>query len=300
MLSLMTSEAGLDRPISEPALYRPGLALTGYFDSFAHKRIQVIGNAEASYLAELSTEKLQSIFTQVCQQDVPCFIWTRDLEIPPELLKIAEEENIVIFSTPQKTLNLLNSATILLQGSFASSVSLHGCMVDIRGIGVLVMGKSGAGKSETAIGLLDRGASLVADDLVHVRKIGLSLITSAPELSQGYMEMRGIGIINVANIYGLSAIRPEKKLDLVVFLKPESDLNKVDRLGMQRKAYEVLGIDVPMVEIPVAAGRDTARLVTIAALDLQLRKLGYDMADEFNQRLLQKMALGSSEADSYE
>jgi len=190
-------------------------------------------------------------------------------------------------------MKFLNRATIRLEHEFAESTSLHGCMVDFRGVGVLIMGHSGSGKSETAIGMLERGGALVADDLVRIRNIGGELITASPDLARGFIEMRGIGIINAANLYGLSAIRPEKRLDLVVTLKPQEDLNNVDRLGIRRKGYRILGVRVPHVEIPVAAGRDTARLVTVAALDLQLRRLGYDMADEFNQRLLAKMAASS-------
>jgi HPr kinase/phosphorylase len=163
-------------------------------------------------------------------------------------------------------------------------------MVDMRGVGILILGKSGSGKSETAIGLIERGASLVADDVVRVKFVGGELTASAPDLSRGYMEIRGIGIVNVANLYGLASIRPDKRLDLVVTLKPHADLNEVDRLGMQNKTYELLGQHVPHVEIPVAPGRDTARMISIAALGQQLRRLGYNMADEFNQRLLDHMA----------
>jgi HPr kinase/phosphorylase len=187
-------------------------------------------------------------------------------------------------------MNFLNAATIRLEHDFAPSVTLHGCMVDMRGVGVLILGKSGSGKSETAIGLLERGASLVADDMVRIKYVGGDLVASSPDLSRGYMEIRGIGIVNVANLYGLASIRPDKRLDLVVTLKPYADLNEVDRLGMQQKTYEILGQHVSHVEIPVAPGRDTARMVTIAALDQQLRRLGYNMADEFNQRLLNHMA----------
>jgi HPr kinase/phosphorylase len=187
------------------------------------------------------------------------------------------------------TMKFLNIATRCLESDFAPTTTMHGVMVDYRGIGILIMGSSGAGKSETAIGLLEKGAALVADDMVHLQNLGGELIASSPELSRGYIEMRGIGIINVANLYGLSAIRPQKRLDMVVTLKGQADLNEVDRLGIKRKKLDILGIKVPNVEIPVAPGRDTARLVSVAALDLQLRKLGYDMADEFNQRLLAKM-----------
>ena len=155
------------------------------------------------------------------------------------------------------------------------------------------MGRSGSGKSETAIGLLEKGAALVADDVVYISQKGGELLTRSKDFARGYLEMRGIGIINVANLYGLSAIRPEKKLDLVVELKPETDLNKVDRLGLEQKKYRILDTNVPFIEIPVAPGRDTARLVGVAALDLQLRKGGFNMADEFNQRLLEQMNTSS-------
>jgi HPr kinase/phosphorylase len=163
-------------------------------------------------------------------------------------------------------------------------------MVDVRGIGVLIMGKSGSGKSETAIGLIERGASLVADDMVRIKFMGGELMAYSPEMSRGYIEMRGIGIVNVANLYGLAAIRPEKRLDLIVTLKPHADLNEVDRLGIQTNTLDVLGQPIPHVEIPVAPGRDNARMITIAALNQQLRRLGYNMADEFNQRMLKHMS----------
>ncbi|MDB4577538.1 HPr(Ser) kinase/phosphatase, partial [bacterium] len=183
----------------------------------------------------------------------------------------------------------LNEATIRLERDFAPRTTLHGCMVDYRGIGILIMGLSGSGKSETAIGLLEKGAALVADDVVYISQKAGELLTRSKDFARGYLEMRGIGVINVANLYGLSAIRPEKKLDLVVELKPETDLNKVDRLGLEQKQYRILDTDVPFVEIPVAPGRDTARLVGVAALDLQLRRVGFNMADEFNRRLLEEM-----------
>lgn len=289
-LVLVGSEAGFERAIREPAPNRPGLALAGFFTYFANKRIQVVGNSELSYLKKLKPEVRVERFRQLCDQGIPCVVAARDHALPEDILTVANDMKVTIFRTPMVTMKFLNLTSILLEQAFAESTSIHGCMVDFRGVGVLIIGESGSGKSETAIGLLERGGALVADDLVRIRTHGDELITSSPNLARGYIEMRGIGIINAANLYGLSAIRPEKRLDLVVTLKPESDLNKVDRLGIRRKAYSLLGLSVPHVEIPVAAGRDTARLVGIAALDLQLRRLGYDMADEFNQKLLAKMA----------
>ena len=283
------SQDGFERTIREPAPNRPGLALAGFFTYFANKRIQVVGNSEASYLKKLSPSLRVQRFRQLCEKRIPCVVTSRDHTLPDELLAIASEDKLTIFRTPMVTMQFLNLASILLEQDFAESITLHGCMVDFRGVGILIIGSSGSGKSETAIGLLERGGALVADDMVRMHRHGDELIASCPDLARGYIEMRGIGIINAANLYGLSAIRPEKRLDLVITLKDESDLNNVDRLGLHREGHVILGHSIPHVEIPVAAGRDTARLVTVAALDLQLRRLGYDMADEFNQKLLAKM-----------
>jgi len=289
-LVLQSKQIGFDRLISESAMNRPGLALAGFYTYFARKRVQVIGNSELSYLRKLPEETRIERFRTLCQRRIPCIVMARGSKLDEPLMKIAHECGIPVFGTSMVTMNFLNSATIRLEHDFAPSITLHGCMMDMRGIGVLIMGKSGSGKSETAVGLLERGASLVADDMVRVKYVGGDLIASSPALSRGYMEIRGIGIINVANLYGLASIRPDKRLDLVITLKPHADLNEVDRIGLQQKTYEILGQHVSHVEVPVAPGRDTARLVTIAALDQQLRRLGYNMADEFNDRLLHHMA----------
>lgn len=289
-LELISSAAGLSREIRQPAINRPGLALADFFSYFASKRIQIIGNSEQAYLEQLSQDVRNERFRKLCEQEIPCIIIARGNDIDPQLVAIANELSVPVLTTPLVTMKFLNKATLKLESDFAPSISLHGCMMDIRGIGVLIMGKSGSGKSETAVGLLERGGALVADDLVRVRSVNGKPIAFAPEGAQGYLEMRGIGIINVGNLYGLGAIRPEKRLDLVVTLKSQADLNTVDRVGITRKTIDVLGTDIPHVEIPVAAGRDTARLIDVAALDHQLRLLGYDMAEEFNNKLMARMA----------
>jgi len=288
-LSVEHPVVGLDRKIEEPSVNRPGLALAGFTTYFAKKRIQALGNSEISYLKKLSAATQLERFQQLCEQNFPCIVVARSHELPAPLLEVARNKNIAVISCPLQTMNFLNQATIRLEKDFAPRTNHHGCMVDYRGIGVLIMGESGSGKSETAIGLLEKGAALVADDNVNLVQINDELVASAKDFARGYLEMRGIGIINVANLYGLSSIRPTKRLDLVVNLKPASDLNKVDRIGISQKKFQILDCEVPLVEIPVAPGRDTARLIGVAALDLQLRKLGYDMADEFNQRLREKM-----------
>ncbi|MDB0067812.1 HPr(Ser) kinase/phosphatase [Akkermansiaceae bacterium] len=288
-LSVEHPVVGLERLIKEPAVNRPGLALSGFFTYFANKRIQVFGNSEVSYLKKLDPEVRLERFTQLCDQAVPCVVIARGHQLEKSLMAVAQEKQVSVIRTEQPTMKFLNEATIRLERDFAPRTTLHGCMVDYRGIGILIMGLSGSGKSETAIGLLEKGAALVADDVVYISQKAGELLTRSKDFARGYLEMRGIGVINVANLYGLSAIRPEKKLDLVVELKPETDLNKVDRLGLEQKQYRILDTDVPFVEIPVAPGRDTARLVGVAALDLQLRRVGFNMADEFNRRLLEEM-----------
>ena len=293
-LELQGKAAGFERKILEPTVNHPGLALAGFLSYFAYKRVQVLGNSEQSYLSKRTKEERVLRFKTICKRDIPCIVTSRKKLLTPELLKVANDAGIAVFSTPMVTMKFVNAATLLLESDFAESTTRHGCMVDFRGVGVLIMGESGTGKSEIAIGLLERGGALVADDMVLLRKVGNDVEASAKEFARGFIEMRGIGIINVANLFGLGSIRPQKRLDLVITLKPFSDLNNVDRLGVSRNSYRVLDHDITHIEIPVAPGRDTTRLVAISCLEHQLRSLGYDMASEFNQRLLDKMAKENS------
>ncbi len=289
-LELQGRNVGFDRKIIEPTVNHPGLALAGFLTYFAYKRVQVLGNSEQSYLSKCTKEQRIQRFSTICKRNIPCVVTSRKKNLSPELLKVANDAGIAVFSTPMVTMKFVNSCTLLLENDFAASTTRHGCMVDFRGVGVLIMGDSGAGKSEVAIGLLERGGALVADDMVILRQLGGEIEASTKDFSRGFIEMRGVGIINVANIFGLGSIRPCKRLDLVVTLKPHSDLNKVDRIGVSRKTYRILDCEITQVEIPVAPGRDTTRLVAITCLEHQLRSLGYDMAAEFNQRLLDKMS----------
>lgn len=289
-LELQGKAVGFDRKIIEPTINHPGLALAGFLSYFAYKRVQVLGNSEQSYLNKRSKEERIMRFSAICERDIPCIVTSRKKTLSPELLKVANQAGIAVFTTPMVTMKFVNAATLLLENDFAPSTTKHGCMVDFRGVGVLITGESGTGKSEIAIGLLERGGALVADDMVILRRVGNEIEASAKEFARGFIEMRGIGIVNVANIFGLGSIRAQKRLDLVITLKPYSDMNNVDRLGVSRKTYRVLDQAITNVEIPVAPGRDTTRLVAITCLEHQLRSVGYDMANEFNQRLLDKMA----------
>jgi len=289
-LELMGDSSGMERPIAEPTINRPGLALAGFFRYFAAKRIQVAGHAELSYLRSLQsaerTERIESLF----KQRIPCMIVARGLPLPSGLLELATKSATPVFRTPLITMKFINSATIALEDEFAPVASEHGSMVDIMGIGVLIRGKSGIGKSECVLGLIERGYSLVSDDITRFRNLeGRELIGNSKELTRFHMEVRGIGIINVAAIFGAGSVRPEKQLDLVVTLKDWHDVEEIDRLGLDRDTYDILGIPISHVTIPVRTGRDLARLVEVAALDQKLKSMGHDTAREFNERLLRAM-----------
>ena len=291
VLKLVRLNAGIggDRAILEPSVNRPGLALSGYVQYFAHERVQVLGNSEFSYLQQISKEERGKRFQIVFDMQIPCLVLARDGEIPQDVIDVATTNNVGVFVTSLSTMEFMNKASFLLEGDFAESTNLHGCMISYRGVGMLIMGKSGVGKSEAAIGLIEQGGALVADDKVKIKKANGKLTASTESFSKGFIEMRGVGIINVGNLYGLGAIRDTSEVDVIIFLRPQDDLNEVDRFGAIREEYDVLGIGVPFVEIPVAPGRDTARLISVTALDFQLRKVGYDMADEFNQRIISRM-----------
>ena len=289
-MDLIGSDAGYEREILEPTINRPGLALSGFFTYFAVHRIQVIGKAERSYIKHLSQASAESRFLALCQRKIPCIVISRGDSLPANLIKIANEANISIFKTSMVTMNFINAATVRLEWDFAPSINQHGCMVDVLGIGILITGHSGTGKSETVLALLRRGASLVADDMVRIRNIeGRELICTAPELGRSHMEVRGLGIINVAALFGVGTFRTEKRLDLVINLKHADEMEQIDRLGMDRRAVELLNLKVPLVELPVAPGRDMAQLVEVAALDQKLKALGHDSAVEFNKKLLKRM-----------
>jgi HPr kinase/phosphorylase len=286
-LKLEGSRGGFGRRIREPTINRPGLALAGFYEYFAEKRVQVLGAAEQSYLKSLSTRQRQARFRALCEQKIPCIVASRGFHLAPELLAIAEAAEIAVFRTPMITMKFINAATIALELDFSPTVTEFGSMVDILGVGVLIRGASGIGKSECVLGLIERGYSLVADDVTRIKSLeGRELVATAPDLTRYHMEVRGIGIINVVSIFGIGAIRTEKRLDLVITLKDWHELEEVDRIGLDRELYEILKIQVPHITIPVRPGRDIARLIEVAAMDQKLKGLGLNSAVEFNDKLL--------------
>ncbi|HJX25415.1 MAG TPA: HPr(Ser) kinase/phosphatase [Chthoniobacterales bacterium] len=281
---------GFHRKIREPTINRPGLALSGFYSYFAEKRVQVLGAAEHTYLKSLKPNVRITRFRGLCAKKIPCLVVARGAHLDPALLTVAAEEATAVFRTPMITMKFINAATIALEVDFSPTVTEFGSMVDILGVGVLIRGASGIGKSECALGLIERGYSLVADDVTRITSLeGRELMATAPALTRNHMEVRGIGIINIASIFGIGAIRLEKRLDLVVTLKNWEELEEVDRIGLDREYYEILGLEVPHVTIPIRPGRDIARLIEVAAMDQKLKGLGQNTAVEFNTKLLSLM-----------
>jgi len=289
-LSLLGSAAGFDRLIKEPTINRPGLALSGFFDYFAGKRIQVLGSAELAYLRKLPETEIRHRIHEVVRRRVPCLIISRGCRPPKHLLSVAEKAGVSVFRTPMVTMKFINAATLALEGDFAPTQTEHGSMVDILGVGTMVRGSAGIGKSECVLGLMERGYPLISDDVTRLKSTeGRYLLGTAPELTRHHMEVRGVGIINVTSMFGIKAVRVQKRLDLIVTLKDWQEMEEADRIGLNQQFLEILGIKVPHITIPVRIGRDLARLVEVAALDQKLKSMGQNSAKEFNDRLLSTM-----------
>jgi HPr kinase/phosphorylase len=289
-MKLEGPRVGFHRKIREPTINRPGLALSGFYTYFAEKRVQVLGAAEHSYLKSLSPKTRVKRFRELCARKIPCLVMSRGFHLAPDLLAVTAEAQIAVLRTPMITMKFINAATIALEMDFSPTVTEFGSMVDILGVGVLIRGPSGIGKSECVLGLIERGYSLVSDDVTRITRLeGRELMATAPDLTRNHIEVRGIGIINVASVFGIGSIRIEKRLDLVVTLKDWQEVESVDRIGLDREFYEILGLQIPHLTIPVRPGRDMARLIEVAAMDQKLKGLGHDSAIQFNAKLLNLM-----------
>jgi len=288
-LELVAGENGLDRIIREPTVNRPGLMLAGFTKYFAYRRIQVIGNAEAHYLRSLPAKARHSRFKQLLQFKVPCVVFCRNLPIEKTWRESAKQYATPLLQSSLVTMNFINKATLALETLFAPYTLLQGSMVDILGIGVLICGESGIGKSESVLALIERGYSLVSDDITKVVLTGNELYGYSPEVTRDFMEVRGIGIINVPATFGIRSIRRRKKLDLVVTLKAWEKVPDIDRLGMSPQFTKILGVEVPHITIPVRPGRDIARLIEVAALHQKLIASGFKPAEALNKKVLAHM-----------
>jgi len=294
-MRLLSDGADLKRIIREPTVNRPGLALSGFTQYFAYKRVQVFGHAEVYYLRTLTREQREARYAYLFAYKIPCVVFSRGLKPDKEFLAAAEKAGVPVFQSPLVTMNFINAATLELENMFAPRGTEIGSTVDILGVGVLIRGDSGIGKSEAVLALIERGYSLVSDDVTRVILIdGRDVVGRSSELTRNHMEIRGIGIINVAAMFGIKSVRDEKKIDLVISLKPWDEVPDVDRIGMEQEFVEILGVEIPHITIPVRPGRDLARLVEVAAYQTKLKMAGHNAAQELNNRLIAHMNPGNS------
>ncbi len=290
-LELIAGSLGLCRRIHKAEVHRPGLSLTGYLKGFVFARILVIGKQEIEFIKELELKLRQERLKAILTSSTPAVIVARGLVPPKDMVALCEKSAVPLFRASMTATNLLSRVTFLLLEEFCPSVTLHGTLVEVFGVGVLIQGESSVGKSEAALGLIERGHRLISDDVVRVKKKeGSYLEGSGPELTRHLMEIRGIGIINVAHLYGAVCVRPYKGIDIVVKLEEWDDQHFYDRVGLDEKFIDILGVSVPYHLLPVKPGRDVVLLLETIALNHRLKDMGYNSAKEFNSKLLETIA----------
>ena len=294
-LEALAGTGGLDKELTVPRIQKPGLALAGFIEYIHPGRVQILGQSEITFLREQPAARRREILDGVCATGVTCFVITKSLQPPEELVRAVEAHNIPLLRT-----TLVSSATIdglerFLEERLAPRISLHGVLLDIYGVGVLLLGDSGVGKSECALDLIVRGHRLVSDDIVEIKRRGNVLNGSGPELTRYHMEIRGLGIINIKDLFGVAAVRYLKDVDMVVRLDPWQEGKEYERMGLDQPTWEILGVTVPFIEMPVAPGRHLSVLVEVAARNHLLKTKGYDPARELASRLEARLAGGSGE-----
>ena len=264
---------------------RPGLQFSGFFDYFDPRRLQVIGKAEYTYLDSLPADKRKKAFDDLFLYDIPALVISRDLECFPECLQSAREHGRTLLRTKQTTVDFTSQTVGYLSRKLAPFITQHGVLLDVYGEGVLMMGESGIGKSETAIELISRGHRLVADDSVEIRRFYNQLVGTAPEIIRYYMELRGIGVIDVRQLFGMQAVKNSAQIDLVVKFEQWDSAKFYDRLGIEDHFEEIMGVNVPCVTVPVRPGRNLASIVEVAAMNNRHRRYGYNAAEELARRV---------------
>ncbi len=265
---------------------RPGLQLAGYFDHFEPLRLQVLGNVETSYVSRLSDDERTLVYDRLFSYHFPALLIARNIEPGEQLLSMARKHNITVLRSAEPTSTLISAIITYLKGALAPRITRHGVLVEAYGEGVLLIGDSGIGKSEAAVELLKRGHRLIADDAVEIRKISTnSLVGTAPALIRNYIELRGIGIINVAKLFGIGAVKQENEINLVVNIVPWDTHEVYDRLGLEEHYTEILGVRIPMNTIPITPGRNLAMILEVAAMNNRQRRMGYNAALEFTEQI---------------
>jgi len=297
-LEIVSGEDGLKRLILVDDLYRPGLELAGYFEHHPNERVQLLGKTEVTFLSTLTQEEREGRLEQLCHPDTPCIILTRGLEAPYELVEYSNKTNIPVLRSNVATTILSSRITDFLEKKLAPTATIHGVLVDVYGVGMLITGGSGIGKSETALELVKRGHRLVADDAVEIRQTSDSqLHGSAPELIRHLLEIRGLGIINVMTLFGAGAVRTQKRITLVIKLENWQQDKQYDRLGLDEEKTRIIDTDVPLVTVPVRPGRNLAVIIEVAAMNFRLKRMGYNAALQFTNKLTETIAEDMDEYD---
>ena len=265
---------------------RPGLQLAGYFDHFEPMRLQVMGNVEVSYLQKLSEAERTILFDRLFSYKFPALLIARNMEPSQECLAMAKKHNVSVLRSQEATSTIVSAIIAYLKSALAPRITRHGVLMEVYGEGLLLTGESGMGKSEAAVELLKRGHRLIADDAVEIKKISeTSLVGTAPDLIRNYVELRGIGIINVAQLFGMGAVKEENQINLVVNIVPWNTQEVYDRLGLEEQHMDILGVKVPMYTIPITPGRNLAVILEVAAMNNRQRRMGYNAAMEFTQQI---------------
>lgn len=290
-LKIWGGNGGLDNEIPSFDLSRPGLEVAGYFSHYSSERVQILGMTEISFFERvLSDEEREDRSKRLCRKETPCIIVTRSLQPPLELIEACNQTNTVLLTTEDNTTNFTSRITTYLEKELAPETNMHGVLVDVYGIGVLITGESGIGKSETALELVKSGHRLVADDNVEIKEVNKNvLMGSAPELIQHLLEIRGLGIINVMTLFGAGCILNEKRIMLNVHLENWEDKNTYDRLGLEDMKIKILNSEVTKKVVPIRPGRSLAGIIEVAAMNYRLNQMGHNAAVEFNERLNEKI-----------
>ncbi len=279
-----------DIQISNMDVNRPALPITGFFDYFEAQRIQIFGKVEYTYFSQLDDKKKVKAMDMLFSKKIPALIITRDLEVFPQILEAAQRYHIPVLRTFESTSRFMSALISFLNVELGPRVTRHGVLVEVYGEGVLILGESGVGKSETAIELVKRGHRLVADDAVDIKKVSaISLVGTAPEIIRHFIELRGIGIIDVKKIFGMGAVKDSEKIDLIINIEQWNQNKKYDRLGLNTEYTEIMGIKVPSITIPVKPGRNLAVIVEVAAMNNRQKRMGYNAAEELNERITKSM-----------
>jgi HPr kinase/phosphorylase len=289
-LEPLTGEVGLDRAITRPEVSSPGLVLAGFTARFVSERLHILGETEIAYLRSLDSEARHRSLEKFMTYDLPCVFITKGQSVPRDLLKLAKEHGVPVFRSKLRTSEFYRRITPYLAEVFAPSTTLHASLADVYGVGLLFIGQSGIGKSECVLDLVERGHRLVADDVVHIsRRATDVLIGRASELSHRFMEIRGVGLVDASALFGIRAVRQQKRIEVVVELKQWESAKNADRTGLDGKTTTILGVEIPLVVVPLNPGKNITVVSEVVAMNHLLHYSGVDPASEFNQRLIGKM-----------